>query len=64
MALTDEDGLVKVMADEDALWSVKESKDDNKKIFYDTEGRPNMRPQKGINIIRMSDGTTRKILVK
>ena len=52
------------MADEDALWSVKESKDDNKKIFYDTEGRPNMRPQKGINIIRMSDGTTRKILVK
>ena len=32
--------------------------------FYDLQGRKLSAPQRGINIIRMSDGTTRKVLVK
>ena len=32
--------------------------------IYDLQGRKIAKPQKGINIIRYSDGTTRKVLVK
>ena len=32
--------------------------------WYDLQGHKLDKPQKGINIIRMSDGTTRKVLVK
>ncbi len=32
--------------------------------YYTTDGKPVPRPQRGINIIRYSDGTTRKVLVK
>ena len=31
---------------------------------YDLNGRRIVRPQKGVNIIRMSDGTTKKVMVK
>jgi hypothetical protein len=31
---------------------------------YDLSGRRQNAPQRGMNIIRMSDGTTRKVLVK
>ena len=31
---------------------------------YDVHGRLIAKPQKGINIIRKSDGTTRKVMVK
>ena len=32
--------------------------------IYDLQGRMIAKPQKGINIIRYSDSTTRKVLVK
>ena len=32
--------------------------------FYDVQGKKLPRMQKGVNIIRMTDGSTRKILVK
>ena len=31
---------------------------------YSLDGRKLSAPQKGINILRMSDGTTRKVIVK
>ena len=33
-------------------------------VWYNLNGHKLSAPQKGINIIRMSDGTTRKVLVK
>lgn len=36
----------------------------NSNILYDLNGRKLSSPQKGINIIRMSDGTTRKMMIK
>ena len=32
--------------------------------YYDLQGRKIAEPQKGINIIRYSDGSTRKVMVK
>jgi len=32
--------------------------------IYDINGMKRKQPQKGINIIRYSDGTTRKVLIK
>ena len=32
--------------------------------WYSLDGKKLSKPQKGINIIRYSDGTTRKVLVK
>ena len=32
--------------------------------YYDLSGRKNTKPQKGINLIRMSDGKVRKVIVK
>lgn len=34
------------------------------KAYYTIEGKKVMKPQKGLNIIRMGDGTTRKVVVK
>lgn len=60
---TDEDiqGIIDGISDvEHSLSSIKHS--DN--IWYDLNGRRLTAPQKGINIIRMSDGTVKKVLVK
>ncbi len=32
--------------------------------FYDLEGRQTSSPRRGLNIVRMSDGTTRKVFIK
>ena len=32
--------------------------------FYDLSGRRQNAPQRGMNIIRMNDGTTRKVIMK
>ena len=64
VALTDEDSMIMVKADEDAVWSIEANTDESKVVFYDTEGRPHSRPQRGINIIRYSDGSTRKVVIK
>ena len=50
----DPDGIEEVKASEDAVEIAR----------YDIQGRKIAKPQKGINIIRYSDGTTRKLLVK
>ena len=50
----DPDGIEEVKASEDAVEIAR----------YDLQGRKIAKPQKGINIIRYSDGTTRKVLVK
>ena len=36
----------------------------DKMVRYNLDGRKLTYPQKGINIIRQSDGTTRKVIVK
>lgn len=53
VALTDEDAIVEV--------EVKNITDSG---YYDLNGRKLNKPKKGINIIRYSDGTTRKVLIK
>ena len=50
----DPDGIEEVKASEDAIEIAR----------YDIQGKMIAKPQKGINIIRYSDGTTRKVLVK
>jgi hypothetical protein len=32
--------------------------------YYDLQGRMLSKPQSGINIVRMSDGTVRKVYIK
>ncbi|MBR6030798.1 MAG: hypothetical protein IKP36_02425 [Bacteroidaceae bacterium] len=44
--------------------STVSSKEDTPEARYSLDGRKLQTPQKGINIIRMSDGTTRKVLIK
>ena len=50
----DPDGIGDIMATEDAVEVAR----------YNLSGRMIDKPQKGINIIRYSDGTTRKVLIK
>ena len=52
---------------EDEIDGIKEVKSEKLKVkndgmWYDLNGRKQDAPQKGINIIRYSDGTTRKVL--
>ena len=53
---------------EDEIDAIKDVKMTTKKIIedacYDIQGRRIGEPQKGLNIIRHSDGTARKVLVK
>ena len=37
---------------------------DNEEAWYSLDGKKLSKPQKGLNIIRYSDGTTRKVLIK
>ena len=50
----DPDGIENVMASEEVTEVAR----------YDIQGRMISKPQKGINIVRYSDGTTRKVIVK
>ena len=53
-----------ILVDEtDAVLNIQGEKKDNIKI-YDLNGHRLASPQKGINIIRHGDGTSRKVLVK
>ena len=51
------------ITDEDAVEEVK-SAVLAEAARYDLQGRQQSAPQKGLNIIRYSDGSTRKVLVK
>lgn len=50
--------------DIDAVEDVPEAGRKAEAVCYDLQGRKIAEPQRGINIIRMSDGTTRKVMVK
>lgn len=50
--------------DPDGIRSIENEKLTNNEANYDLSGRKLDKPQKGVNIIRMSDGTTRKVLIK
>jgi len=50
--------------DPDGIEEVKASEDATENARYDIQGRKIAQPQKGINIIRYSDGSTRKVLIK
>ena len=50
--------------DPDGIENVMESEEVTEVARYDIQGRKIDKPQKGINIIRFSDGTTKKVIVK
>ena len=50
--------------DPDGIEEVKASEEATEVARYDLQGRMIAKPQKGINIIRYSDGTSKKVLVK
>ena len=50
--------------DPDGIEGVEASEDAVEVARYDLQGRKIAEPQKGINIIRYSDGSTRKVMVK
>ena len=50
--------------DPDGIEEVKSSEEATEVARYDLQGRMIAKPQKGINIIRYSDGTSKKILIK
>ena len=51
-------------ADPDGIEGVEASEDAVEVARYDIQGRKIANPQKGINIIRYSDGSTRKVMIK
>ena len=57
-------GSIVPLDDPDGIEDIKASEDVTEIARYDISGRMIGKPQKGINIIRYSDGTTRKVLVK
>ena len=57
-------GTIVTLTDEDAIKDVKASGEVVEMDRYDIQGRRLFAPQKGINIIRYSDGSTRKVMVK
>ena len=52
--------------DPDGIQEIKndELRMKNEEVWYSLDGKKLSKPQKGINIIRMSDGSTRKVLIK
>ena len=55
----------KTNVDPDGIGGVKAAEEEVTEIArYDLNGRKLDKPQKGLNIIRYSDGTTRKVLIK
>ena len=57
-------GSIVPLTDEDAIIEVKVDEIEMEAICYDAQGRMIAKPQKGINIIRYSDGTSKKVLIK
>lgn len=57
-------GTIVPLTDEDAIIEVKVDEIEMEAICYDAQGSMIAKPQKGINIIRYSDGTSKKVLVK
>ena len=54
-------------SDPDGIKEIAESQqttDNGQQSIYDLSGRKLAEPQKGINIIRYSDGTSKKVLIK
>ncbi len=52
----DADGIIDVTGNADFTTDIRD--------VYDLQGRRQNAPQRGINIIRMNDGTTKKVLIK
>ena len=59
-------GTIVALTDEDAIEEVKseELKVNDVEDWYSLDGKKLSKPQKGINIIRYTDGTSRKVLVQ
>ena len=57
-------GTIVALTDEDAIEEVKASKATTEVARYDIHGRKLSTPQKGINIIRYSDGKAKRVVVK
>ena len=57
-------GSIVPLTDEDAIVNVKASAVTSETTRYDIQGRQINTLQKGINILRYSDGSTRKVMVK
>ena len=51
-------------SDPDGIEDIRATEEVTEVARYDIQGRMIGKPQKGINIIRYSDGTTRKVLIK
>lgn len=48
----------------DAVDAIEATADNKQESCFDLQGRQQNKPQKGMNIIRYSDGSTRKVLMK
>ncbi len=59
-----EEQTFRTSSDPDGIEDIKTSEDAIEVARYDIQGRKIAKPQRGINIIRYSDGTTRKVMVK
>ena len=59
-----ESQLFNTSVDPDGINDVKATEEVTEVARYDLQGRMIAKPQKGINIIRYSDGSTKKLLVK
>ena len=57
-------GTIVPLKDEDAIEDVKANENALEADYYDIHGIKMAKPQKDIYIIRHSDGTTRKVLIK
>ena len=57
-------GTIVALTDEDAIEEVKASKATTEVARYDIHGRKLSTPQRGINIIRYSDGKAKRVVVK
>ena len=59
-------GTILALPDETGIESIQISKLENQiaPVYYDLQGKRLARPQRGINIVRMNDGTVKTVLVK
>ena len=57
-------GSIVPLTDEDAIVNVKVSTVTSETTRFDIQGRQINTLQKGINILRYSDGSTRKVMLK
>ena len=61
-------GNIVALTDEDpkptAISSIEYAPVATNKAIYDLQGHQLAQPKKGLNIIKMSDGTTKKVIIK